>query len=175
MIRNLWPIYIIFFNVFFCNIIKVNYFLYCLIILFYLISSFSLTRSTLIPYAYVSIKSIDCIFYCHLNLELMSSLKALWVSLFDLCCGFNINLLFFTNSFNNIYFSRLLWLENVYILKDCSFNFSSNFCLWLLLPHKHLYSIKSSLEYVYSRKQLQYFYLIPKVTHFYYHHVHIYI
>ena len=35
-----------------------------------------------------------------------------------------------------------------------------------MLQHKHLYSIKSSLKFVYSRKQLQYLYLIPQVLHF---------
>ena len=34
-----------------------------------LISSFSVTRSLLVPYTYVSIKSIDCFFYHHLKLN----------------------------------------------------------------------------------------------------------
>ena len=40
------------------------------------------------------------------------------------------------------------------------------FVLIILLQHKYLYSIKSSLKYVYSRKQSQYLYLIPYVSHF---------
>ena len=79
MIRNLWPTWIMFFYVFFCNFMKVNNFLYCLIILLHLISSFLLTRSLLVPYAYVSIESNDCIllsFYHHLNL--MQGMIHIW-------------------------------------------------------------------------------------------------
>ena len=36
-------------------------FLYCFINLLHLISSFSNTRSSLVPYSYVPIESIDCI------------------------------------------------------------------------------------------------------------------
>ena len=35
-----------------------------------------------------------------------------------------------------------------------------------LLQHKHLYSIKSSLKSLYSRKELQYLYLIQHVLNF---------
>ena len=59
--RNFWPIWIMFFYVFFCNIIKVDHFLYHLIILLHLISSFLLARSLLVLYAYVSSELIDCI------------------------------------------------------------------------------------------------------------------
>ena len=47
------------FYVFFCSIITANCFLYRFIILLDLISSFSLTRTLLVPYALVSIESID--------------------------------------------------------------------------------------------------------------------
>ena len=56
------------------------------IILLHLISYFSLTRSYLVPYAYVSIKSTDCIVLSSFEL------KAIFL---NLCCIFNINLLFF--------------------------------------------------------------------------------
>ena len=52
-----------FFCVFFCNIVKVNHFLYRVIILLHSISSFLLTRYLLVPYAYISIKSIYCILF----------------------------------------------------------------------------------------------------------------
>ena len=35
-----------------------------------------------------------------------------------------------------------------------------------MLQHKHLYFIKSSLKFVYSRKQSQYLYLTQHVSHF---------
>ena len=87
----------LFFYVFFYKIIKVNHFLYCFIILLHLISSFLLTRSLLVPYAYVSIEYIDCILLSSSELNamlLIFSVKTLCVSLLNLCCFFNIDLLF---------------------------------------------------------------------------------
>ena len=78
-------------------IIKVNHFLYRFIILLHLISSFSLTRSLLVPYAYVSIETIDSILLLSLELKailLISSVKVLCLSLLNICCVFNIDLLF---------------------------------------------------------------------------------
>ena len=98
--KFLWSIWIIFFYVFFYNIIKVNHFLYCFIILLLLISSFSLTRTLLVPYAYVSIESIDCILLSSFELKailLISSVKTCF-SLLNLCYVFNVDLLFFMNS-----------------------------------------------------------------------------
>ena len=91
----------VFFYALFCNIINVNHFLYRFIILLHLISSFSLTRSLLVPYAYVSIKSIDCIFLSSFETKailLISSIKTLCLSILNLCCVFNIDFLFFINS-----------------------------------------------------------------------------
>ena len=85
MIRNFWLIRIMFFCFFFYNIIEVNHFLYCFLILLHLISSFSLTRSLLASYAYVSIKSIDSILLSSFELKailLIPSLKTLFLSLF---------------------------------------------------------------------------------------------
>ena len=61
MIRNLFPVCIMFFCFFIYNNIKVNHFLYRFIKLLHLISSFLLTRSLLVSYAYVSIESTDYI------------------------------------------------------------------------------------------------------------------
>ena len=58
------------------------------------------------------------------------------------------------------------WLENLYTLKNRSFNFSSNLRWLLLLQQKHLYSIESFLKFVYPRKHLQNLYLIPQVSYF---------
>ena len=101
MVRNLWPIWIMFFYVFFYNVVKVSHYLYHFIVLLHLISSFSLTGSLRVPYAYVSIKSIDCILSSSFELNailLFSSVKTLCLSLLNLCCVFNIHLLFFMNS-----------------------------------------------------------------------------
>ena len=89
------------FYVFFYNIIKVNYFLYHFIILLHLIFPFSLTRSSIVPYAYVSIESIDCNFLSVVEVKaifLISSMKTLCLSPLKLCCIFNIDLLFLVNS-----------------------------------------------------------------------------
>ena len=78
MIRNMWPILIMFFHVFFCYIIKVNHFLYRFIILLHSISSLSLNEFLLISYAYVSIKSNGCILLSSFELNailLVSSVK----------------------------------------------------------------------------------------------------
>ena len=87
--------------VFFYNIIKINHFLYLFIILLHLISSFPLTISLLVPYAYLSIELIDCILLSSFELKailFISSVKTLCLSLLNLCCVFNINLLFLMNS-----------------------------------------------------------------------------
>ena len=89
------------FYIFFYNIIKVNHFLYSFIILLRLISPFLLTRSLLVPYVYVSIESIDCILLSSFELKailLISSVKTLCLSLLNLCCVFDIDLLFLMNS-----------------------------------------------------------------------------
>ena len=67
----------------------------------HLIYSFPPTRTLLIPYAYVSIKSTDCILLSSFELKetlSISSVKTLWFSLLNLCCVFYINLLFLMNS-----------------------------------------------------------------------------
>ena len=100
MIRDSWRILIMFFYVFFCNIIKVNRFLYCFIVLLHLISSFSLTGFLLIPYAYASIKSNDCILLSSFELSgilLISSVKTLCFSFLNLYSVFNMDLLFLMN------------------------------------------------------------------------------
>ena len=83
---------------FFLNIVKVNHFLYRFIILLHLISSFPLSKSLLVPYAYVSIESIDCIRLSSSELkaiELISSIKTLCLSLLNFCCVSNIILFFY--------------------------------------------------------------------------------
>ena len=89
------------FFLFFYNIIKVNHFLYRFIILLHLISCLSPTKSLLIPYAYVSIESIDFILLSSFELKailLISSVKTFCVSLLNLFCIFIIDLLFFIKS-----------------------------------------------------------------------------
>ena len=110
--KDFWPIWIKFFYVFFCNIIKVKYFLYRFIILLHLISSFSFTRSLLVPY-----KSTDCILLSSFELKsilLIFSVKSLCLSLLNPCCVFNINLLFFMNSL--LSFLRLSMLILFYFI-----------------------------------------------------------
>ena len=92
------------FCVFFYNIIKVNHFFYCFIILLHLVFSFLHTRSLLVPDAYVSIESIesiDCIVLSSLafNAILVTfSLNTSYFLLFlNLYRDFNINLLIFIN------------------------------------------------------------------------------
>ena len=103
IIRNSWPIWIMLFYVFLCNIIKVNHFVCRFIILLHFISSFSLTRSLLVPYAYVSIESADFIILSSFELKailLISSVKLLPLLLLNLCYVFEIDLLFFMNYYD---------------------------------------------------------------------------
>ena len=99
--------------VFFCNIIKVKKILYCFIIFLHLISSFLHTKYLLVPYAHASIKSIICILLSSFEIKtilLISSVKTLCLLFLNLCCVFNITLLFFTNSLRQstsmLFFSR---------------------------------------------------------------------
>ena len=118
MITNLWPIWIMLFYVSFCNIIKVNQFLYCFIVLSYISSSLSLSKSLLVRYAYVSLESIDCILLLLFELKgilLISSVKTLCFSLLNLCCIFNINLLLFIIS---LWFSLIYQCQSYFFLDN---------------------------------------------------------
>ena len=120
------------FYVFSCNIIKINHFLYCFIILSHLISSFLHIRSLLVPYAYVSIESIDSILLSSLALNailLTSSVNALFFSLLNLPCDHSISLLILSNSLS---FSFRLSTSSLFFIGSV-FNFQvelllDNFC-----------------------------------------------
>ena len=113
-----------FFYVFFCNIIKVNHFLYRFITLLHLISSFSLTRSLLLPNSHVSMDQAIAFFYHHLTLnqyfinlnQLISSVKTLCLSLLNLCCVFNFD--FFSYEFFMIFLvlSMLIFFLLIFII-----------------------------------------------------------
>ena len=103
MVSKLWPIWIRFFYIFCCNIIKFKQNIFVLnhyVVTF--ISSFLHTRSLSVPCVYISIESFDSVLLPLLELKiilLISSVKALCFSLLKLCCVFNISLLFVMNSF----------------------------------------------------------------------------
>ena len=102
MVKNFWPIWIMSFYVCFYNIINVKYFFIVLLYHYIWLFSFLHIRSLLVPYAYVSIQSIDCILLLSFELKailLISSAKALCLSLLNPCCVFNISFFFFTKSF----------------------------------------------------------------------------
>ena len=99
--RNVRLIYIMLSYVFFYNVIKVNHFLYCFVILSHFISSFLHNRFLLVPYAYVSTKSLDCILLLSLVLNAIlftPSVKKLSFSIRNFSCDFSINLLLLINS-----------------------------------------------------------------------------
>ena len=134
MIRNLWPIWIMFLYVLFCNIIKVNHFciallycfilslLYCFIIatfnlFFFTYKSFALYGTTAAFYK-IPLSSFE------LEATLISSVKTLCLSILNLCCVFNISLFFlFLFFFSKLsFFSRwvisLLLLNSFYNLES---------------------------------------------------------
>ena len=107
-------------------------FLCCFIILLHLISSFLLTRSLLVPYAYVSMESVDCILLSSFELKailLTSSVKILCFSLLNMCCLFNISLFFYeffliffkTIHINFVFFLDGLFYFRVELLLDYNF------------------------------------------------------
>ena len=70
-------------------------------ILIHLISSFLCIISLFVPYAFISIETIDCILLSSLAVNailLTTSVSTLCFSLLNLCCYFDINLLLFMNS-----------------------------------------------------------------------------
>ena len=152
--------WIMFFHVFFSNIIKVNQLFYRFKVLLHSISSFSLTRSLLVLYLYVPIKSIDCILLSPFELEnmvLISGVKSLYFSLLNLCYVFNINLLFLMNSLwsslilsvSALMFSRWFiifssWVASKQLLTfaNLSFLFMTHF----FLSYPFLSSLPSSIK-----------------------------
>ena len=113
MIRNLRPIWIMLLYVFFYN---VKLILFCIVLLYCRISSLLFKLLDLFSFhmhmfLYVSIESIDCIFLSSFEVKtilLISSLKALCLSLLNLCCAFDTDLLFLMNIVHG--FLRLLML-----------------------------------------------------------------
>ena len=148
MIRKLWPIWIMLFYVFLCNVIKA--------ILLHLISSFLLTRSSLVPYTNFFIESIDCILISSFELKailVISSVKTLWFSLINLCFVFDI--CFFMNSF--LYFLRLssisFFFEITYLLSSrvasklfLLFSNLSFYMTHFFVPFPFLSSLPSSIK-----------------------------
>ena len=97
------------------NVIKVDHFLYRFIILLHHISLLSLTKFLLVPYAYVSIESIDCILLSSFELKailLISLVKTLYLLLSNSCCVFIKKLLFFMNSL--LSFLRRFFLDDLF-------------------------------------------------------------
>ena len=93
------------------SLIKAYNFLYCFIILLLLISSFLNTRSLLVLYAYISTELIDCIQLPSFELtaiSLISSLKTC-LSIRNVCCIFNISVLYFMNIF--MIFSKIIHVK----------------------------------------------------------------
>ena len=138
--------------------------MYRFIILLHLISSFSLTRTLLVPYAYVSIKSIEWILLSSFELKgifLISSVKTLCLSLLNICCVFNINLLFLMNtlwyflilSISVLWFSRWLMLfsswvayKKLLLISNLSFLFMTH----VFVPFAFLSSLPSSINSSYK-------------------------
>ena len=148
-----------FFYVFFCNFIKVNHFLYRFNIFYYIQSLlFHFVGSLLIPYGYVSIESIDCILLSSFELKAVlsiSSVKTLCLSLLNLCCVLDIDLLFFINFyefFNTIYvnffyfFLDNLFYSQVELLLNSFHNLSFLFMTQFFVPFSFLSLLPSSIK-----------------------------
>ena len=130
-------------------------FLYLFIILLHLTNSFSLTRSLFVPYVYVSIESIDCILLSSFEpkeILLISSVKTLCLLLLNLCCVFDIDLLFLLNSFLiffiTIYVNFIFFQVVCFIFKlSCFWTVFIIFKLKFFLLHTFLFLLLFYLHY----------------------------
>ena len=118
-----------------------------------LIFSFLHIRSLLVPYAYISIESIDRNFLSSFELKailLISSVKTLCFSLLNLFCIFNIDLLFFINCLilpMSILFSQVELLLNNSKFPTSKFsNLSFLFMTHFFVPFAFLSSLPSSIK-----------------------------
>ena len=113
----MWSIWIMYFYVFFCNVIKANHFLFGLSKLLHLVSSFLSMKSLLIRNACVSTESINCIDLSSLVLDailITCSVNTLCFSLLNIWWDANNNLLFFIKC---LWFSLRLLALKVFFLK----------------------------------------------------------
>ena len=145
---------------FFCNVIKLNNFLHCFIILYHLCFSFLHIKSFIVPYVYVSTESIDCIRLSSFELKavlLISSEEIFCLSLLNLCCVYNITFLFFKNSlwfflrlavltfFMADFIFKLSCFKTVFIIFEFIFSFYDIMfcsCLFIFTYHYLLKSCK---------------------------------
>ena len=138
----------VFFMFSFVTSSKLIIFLYRFIILLHLISSFSLTRSLLVLYAYVSVESIDCILLSSFELNsvlLISSVKTLCLCFLNLSCVFNNDLSIYRFIVFNFTFLLIIYFilnlscfETVFIIFKFTFSFYDtlfrDFCFLSSLP-----------------------------------------
>ena len=128
---------------------QINHFFYCFIILLHWISSFSLIRYLFVQYVYVSIESIHCILLESFQpkaISLIASAKTLCLSLLNLCCIFDINLLFFLILYD------LLWqyLCQFQIFQDGWFHFNLSCFLKVFIIFKFKFSFYGTLVCAFS-------------------------
>ena len=99
LIWNLWLVWFMLLLFSFVTSPTLILFLCNFIILLYLISFFSFTRSLLVPYVYVSIESVDCILLTLFELKAILSVSSVKTCclLLNPCYVFNIDILFFRN------------------------------------------------------------------------------
>ena len=122
MIRNMQPIWIMLFYIFFCFIFyfvslyfSITSSKLIIFVLYYYIVTFNVFNSLLVSYAYVSIESIDSILLSSLALNailLTSSINTLCFSFLNLPYDFNINLLFFSKFF--MIFSKIIHAKIIF-------------------------------------------------------------
>ena len=140
MIRNLQPIWIMFFFVFFFNIINVNHFLNCFI---------KLCLCSILCICFYQINWLDSLSSSELKEILsVSSVNTLCFSLLNLGCVFNISFFFFMNSFWSFlrfsmlilffliglfYFQFELLLNSFYNLQCLFITHFFAFCFFILI------------------------------------------
>ena len=152
--------------------------MYCFIILLHFIFSVLLTRCLFVPYAFVSIESIECILLSLLALNaisLTSSVNTLCFMPLNLCCDFNINFLLFMNSlWFSLRLSTLTWyflvilfyfqvelLLKIFIIFKFKFSFYyTPFCVFIFILISLPY-IKKLYAFVVLMKQTLSLFFIP--------------
>ena len=123
-------------------------FLRWFIMFLYLISFFLDSRSLFVPYAYVSIESIDYILFSSFKLKailVISSLKTLCFSLLNLCFVFRISIFFY--EFLVIFF-KTMYANFIFLYK------------WLFLSWSWIASKHSSLFWNLSFRFMTHFFVL---------------
>ena len=152
--------------------------MYRLIIFLYLITAVSLTRFLLVPYAYAFLSNqLIAFFYYHLDLKqiyLFYSVKALHLSLLNVCCIFNIDLFFLMNCLwpflKTILVSLIFFQDNLFhfqLLLESSYDFKVTFSFY------YTFFVLFHLQYHHLLSKYKFLLLAQKMLSLFFQLIHL--